>query len=147
MEKIGAMTFLGLREMPYASEILDGLNEAGYQCVCLTNKSQKSAEEILAKLGLDKKLRAIIGTKLIGPHKPSKEFTSAAAEKVGADAASSIMIGDSVYDYQTAQNFGMPCVLVATGGTPIEELKELCPDAAGIYPNMKAIVCEFFKLE
>ena len=144
MERIGAMTFLGLREMPYASEILDLLNAAGARCVCLTNKSQKSAEEIACRLGLDKKLFATIGTTLLGPHKPSREFTEAAAQKVGADASTSIMVGDSPYDYLTAQNFGMPCLLVATGGNPAEELAELCPRAAGIYPGMEALARGYF---
>lgn len=146
MERIGPMTFLGLREMPYASEILDRLNGAGIRCACLTNKSQKSADEILAHLGLDKKLCATIGTSLLGPHKPSREFTQAAAEKIGAEASTSLMVGDSPYDYQTAENFGMPCLLVATGGNPIEELRSLCPNAAGIYPDMESLCAGYFQL-
>ena len=139
MERIGAMTLLGLKPMPYAAEILDNLNAKGIRCVCLTNKSQKSAEEILKHLGLDKKLYAIIGTSLAGPHKPSCEFTGAAAQKVNASAQTSVMIGDSIYDYQTAQNFGMRCLLVATGGNDVDELKTLCPNADGIYRNMQEL--------
>ncbi len=146
MEKIGPLTFFGLKKMHFASEILINLNAKNLRCVCLTNKSQKSTEEILEKLNLASEFFAIIGTSLLGPHKPSKEFTAAAAQKVGTSADKALLIGDSVYDYQTAQNFVMPCLLVATGGDTLGELKTKCPKAFGVYENLEKLYNECFKI-
>ena len=146
MAAIPDLTFFGLRAMPHAREILEGLREIGVDCACLTNKSQKAAEEIIEKLEMSQLLKTVIGTTLLGPHKPAPEFTAMAMEMMQAQPQTSLMVGDSRYDYLTGENAAMGTLLVATGGDTAEELAKACPNALGIFSNLKDMAANFFKL-
>lgn len=146
MERIDEFVFLGLKPMPFAAELLGALKARGIRAACLTNKSQKSADDIMEKLGMGEFLECVIGTSLTGPRKPQPEFTKAALARMGADAASSILVGDSPYDYDAAQAGRMACALVATGGDTAEELAARCPRAEGIYSDLRALALGAFSI-
>lgn len=129
MEHIKDYELLGLKEMPHAREILQGLKSRGIKSALFTNKSQKSAENIIEFLNLGRFFEKIIGTDLHGARKPEKEFTLLALEKMNADFETSAVVGDSPYDYKAAKACGLMPILVATGGNSFESLESLCPGA------------------
>ena len=147
VERFPKYIFTGLSAFSGALEILRALKEQGMILACLTNKGQESAEKILQKLGMSEYLDAVIGTSLTSARKPDKEFTFLALEKLGLTPDETILIGDSPYDYQTGQNAGLEIYLTATGGDTLEELQELCPNAAGVYANMPTLARAVFNLE
>ncbi len=136
MEHIEEYELVGLKEMPHAREILQGLKSRGIKTALFTNKSQKSAEHIIEFLDLGHFFDRIIGTSLNGARKPEKEFTLLALEKMKSDFETSAVVGDSPYDYKAAKACALTPILVATGGNSFESLEILCPDA-NIFKNLR----------
>ena len=141
---IGGFELEGLKPMPYSSEILAILKSRGIKTAMLTNKGQKSAENIARHLGFDKYLSAIFGTTLNGARKPEKEFTQNALRKMNTAPSQCAIIGDSPYDYLAAKSCGAASMLVATGGGDFEKLKELCPGAQ-IFADLRSLSKSVFE--
>lgn len=106
-----------------ARELLADLNAAGARCGVLTNKRGYAAREVCTHLGLDPLLGGVFGANDVPWIKPDVRFTQHALAKLGGDAASTALVGDSPYDLQTAQNAGLACYLVTTGTHSAEELR------------------------
>ena len=132
--------------MPYADRILAALKERGLKLACFTNKQQKGADEILGKLGLDKYLDAVIATSLHSARKPDREFTEYALKTLSLEAAETVGIGDSPYDYKAARVCNVASALVATGGDPAADLREKCPEALGVYADFKELALGVFDI-
>ena len=52
-------------------------------------------------------------------------LTAFALKKLGTSSQETLYVGDSPYDYQTAQNVSMPCILLSTGTHSSDELSKL----------------------
>ena len=128
-----------LRPLPYVDKILPAIKERGVKIALLTNKAQEASEIILGHLGFARYFDAICGTTLHSVRKPDIEFTRRALSALNAEAKTSLMVGDSAYDYKTAKTAGMYSAMVATGATSIETLRETCPDSIGVYPSMREL--------
>jgi phosphoglycolate phosphatase len=132
--------------LPGAQSLLQNLSEQGLALAVVTNKIEAHAKGILAHLGLDGYLRAILGTGDGQPYrKPDPRFTMQALEILDCSSDDCIFVGDSPYDYATAEAACLPCHLVATGTHSIEQLKEET-NAAGIYPNLNEFAKKYFHL-
>ena len=55
--------------------------------------------------------------------KPKPDLVQAALEKIDAEAANAVMIGDTVWDVKAARAAGVPALTVLTGGFSEEELR------------------------
>lgn len=134
----------GLKAMPCARELLETLRAKKIQTACFTNKESQVAKKVLQYLKFDTLLDEIIGTTLEGYRKPMPEFTKSALLKLGANPQDTIIIGDSEFDYLSAQNCNIRSILVATGNDSVKKLKELCPNAIAVCKNMCEIREKFF---
>ncbi len=126
--------------LPGAREILATLRARGVQCASLTNKRGPDARAVCAHLGIAPLLVDVFGAGDTPWLKPQREFADHALRALGAGAAGTALVGDSVHDVATAQNAGLAFVGVTTGTHTAEELRaagavELFPDlaAAGAY--------------
>ncbi|PWT73871.1 MAG: noncanonical pyrimidine nucleotidase, YjjG family [Bacteroidetes bacterium] len=98
---------------PYAKEILDYLQNKGYQLHLITNGFEKTQYTKLQTAGLDGYFLEIITSEGSNSLKPNKEIFDYAFMKTGAQKNESIMIGDSVdVDIQGAINAGIDQVYV-----------------------------------
>ena len=102
---------------PYA-----GINEALAQIVgdadavaVATSKPTIFAERILDHFGLDAYFDAIVGAELDGRRSTKADVIGEALERLGADAADCVMVGDREHDVIGAAAHGIPCVGVAWG--------------------------------
>ena len=132
--------------LPGAGELLQALKQQGKQTAVFTNKIGDHSRAILKHLGLTQHLDAVIGTGDTDYRKPQPEFTRYALDRLGAQAADTIMIGDSPFDYQAAAGLDMACYLVATGSHTVDQLQAET-DAAGIYPDMPTLAAAVFGIE
>ena len=66
--------------------------------------------------------------------KPAPEALALAAERMGAPLAACVMVGDFIYDFQAAQNAGIPFILVRASGAEWEK------DAGFVYPTVAELV-------
>ena len=109
--------------LPGARELLQALVKAGATCAVFTNKRGYSAREVCAHLALAPLLKGIYGIGDTPWLKPDPEFTRYALAQLGANAADTLLVGDSPFDVQTARNGGLGFIGVPTGTHSADELK------------------------
>ncbi|MET0263526.1 MAG: HAD family hydrolase [Rariglobus sp.] len=127
----------GADPMPGALELLEKLSARGVTCAVFTNKLGSSAREVCAHLGFTPYVREIFGAKDTPWLKPAPEFTAHALAALGADAATTCLVGDSPWDVQAAHNAGFPCFAVTTGTHTETELR--AAGAEEVYANLTAL--------
>jgi phosphoglycolate phosphatase len=98
---------------------LEALARAGIKCGVCTNKPQAPADRLLAGLGLDRHFPVVIGGDSLPVRKPDPGHLDAVLERLGADPARAVMVGDSATDVLAAAASGVPCVLVSFGYTAV----------------------------
>jgi phosphoglycolate phosphatase len=127
-----ATMLTGGEPMPDALDLLARLHTNGVTTAVFTN------------LGFTRYTREVFGAKDTPWLKPEPEFTAHALKNLGADAASTCMVGDSPWDVQAAHNAGFPCFAVTTGTHTHEELSAAGAD--GVYASLSAIGAAQFSL-
>ena len=103
--------------------LLDALRAAGVQTAIVSNKFD---------LGTKKLNRLYFGDRIpvaVGEHeadgvmrKPAPDTVFEAMRALGADSATTVYVGDSNVDIETARNAGIPCISVSWGFRSAEEL-------------------------
>lgn len=114
----------GVEALPGARELIKILQAKGKQLAVLTNKNGAAARHILRHLDLDQSFEAIFGVEDTPYRKPDPAFTQALLKQLRANPKDCLLIGDSPFDFETAQNVTMPCCLVTTGSHTEEQLRE-----------------------
>jgi putative hydrolase of the HAD superfamily len=98
---------------PYTREILQYLENKGYDLHLITNGFESVQHSKLKHSGLDIFFGEVITSESSNSIKPNKEIFEYAFRKTGADPAKSIMIGDTIeVDIQGAINAGIDQVYV-----------------------------------
>lgn len=136
-------TFLdGLEALPGAIWILQELQKQRISSAIFTNKGQSVAGLICEHLGFTPCLSGIFGTaeKIHAPRKPEAEFTQNALKSLQAQASSTILIGDSDIDIESAHIASLRgSYAVATGTHSLAQLRELSHKPTQIFPNLHAL--------
>lgn len=83
--------------------------------VVLTNKPKQPSERILAGLGLRQLFDDVVGGDGPLPRKPDPAALFALMDAAGAEQGTTLLVGDSPIDYQTALNAGVQYCLVSFG--------------------------------
>lgn len=123
--------------LPGALELVRERAAAGVKLAAFTNKRGDHARRICAHLGLAPHLRGIFGAKDTPWLKPQPEFSAHALAALGAEPASTLLIGESPFDVAAARNGGFPCWAVTTGTHEAEPLREA--GAARIFDGLPAL--------
>ncbi|MGE0715297.1 MAG: phosphoglycolate phosphatase [Alphaproteobacteria bacterium] len=114
------------RTQPYDGvvETLELLASRGHRLGLCTNKPERATRLMLARLGLDRFLSAVVGGDTLAVRKPRPEPLLAALAGLGTAPAGAIMVGDNEHDVATAHGAGVPIVVVSYGysRTPLDEL-------------------------
>jgi len=120
-----------------ARELLESLNARGVACAVYTNKYGPSARRICAHLGVDPLLRAVYGAGDTAWLKPQREFTAHVLGALGADAATTCLVGDSPFDVEAALNGSLGFAGVTTGTHSAPELA--AAGGAAVYASLPEI--------
>lgn len=110
--------------LPGARDLLEALRARGVTCGVLTNKRGDAAREVCAHLGVTPLVAGIFGAGDTPWLKPQPEFAAHALAALGAAAATTALVGDSIYDLAAAQQAGLAFFGVTTGTHTAEELRE-----------------------
>ena len=81
----------------------------------LTNKPLGPSERILSGLGVRDLFDAVVGGDGPMPRKPDPSSLNALIHEAGAAAATSLLVGDSTIDLETAVRAGVRCCIVSFG--------------------------------
>jgi len=136
---------IGLEAMPGALELLRALHENGEKTAVFTNKVGPHARAACDHLGFTPLLDLVIGVKDTPWRKPDPEFTQYVLDKLGTSAEESLLVGDSPFDFISADKVGMDCRLVTTGTHSAKELSDL--DAISIHENLFDLANEAWGLD
>jgi phosphoglycolate phosphatase len=108
-------------------ESLDRFRAAGKQMAVLTNKPVRMSRHIVEGLGVGGHFFQVYGGNSFEVKKPSPVGVEALMREAAATRESTMMVGDSSVDVQTARNAGIRCCGVTYGFQP-ETLADPAPD-------------------
>ncbi len=108
--------------LPGARDLLESLHARGAKLAVFTNKHGPSSRTICEHLGITPLLDGIFGAVDTPWLKPQIEFALHVFKELGADAASTLLVGDSPWDVQAGKNGGFSSWCVTTGTHNAAEL-------------------------
>ena len=117
------------RLFPGVIGALRALAGAGCRLAICTNKPTALAGRLVASLGLDARMAALVGAGSVAERKPHPAPYHAAVARAGGVTARSLLVGDSATDRETARAAGVPCVLVPFGAAGASGAVALSPEA------------------
>jgi phosphoglycolate phosphatase len=113
--------------LPGAIDAVLDLYEAGYALGIVSQKLRYRVEAVLRREGLLDSFDTIIGGEDAPGFKPDPRGLLLALERLNAAAASSLYVGDTTIDADTARRAGVGFVGVLTGYAEPEELMAYAP--------------------
>jgi pyrophosphatase PpaX len=112
---------------PHVAEVLEQLEGGGIQLGIVTTKMRKSVEMGLAVTGIARYFETVVTYDDVEHAKPHPEPVVRAMEALGADAASTIMVGDNYHDIESGKNAGVQTAGVAWAHKGSEFLRQYKP--------------------
>ena len=113
-----------IRPLPGARELLDSLTEAGIPWAIATSGRMETAAVNLAALGVDPEKTPVVTRDQVKYAKPDPDLFLAAAERLGADIHTALVVGDSIWDMLAAQRARALGVGLLSGGYGLAELQQ-----------------------
>ena len=111
--------------LPGARDLLVAIKERGHRLVLASSGQQRHVDAFLDKLDARDLADDWTTSDDVESSKPAPDLLQVALKKLGAPTdASSVMIGDSVWDVEAAKKAGMPAIVVRSGGFGDDELRE-----------------------
>ena len=116
------------------ADVLDALEEGGWQLAVATGKSDRGLRHCLEKHGIAGRFVSL-QTADRHPSKPDPSMALQAIAEAGASPESSVVIGDTSFDMLMAVNAGARAIGVAWGYHDREELLEAGAVAVAAHPG------------
>jgi phosphoglycolate phosphatase len=123
--------------LPGARELLTQLRQQGCRTAVFTNKHGPSSRRTCTHLGIAGLLDGNFGATDTPWLKPAPEFAAYVLGRLGAEAATTLLVGDSPYDYAAARNGGLAFFGVTTGTHSAEELR--AAGATQVFPDLASV--------
>ena len=122
-----------------APELLEALRGRDLKVVVASSGEREVTERLLSVLGAAEALHAWVSGEQVESSKPDSDLLGLAMEKVSGGAA--LVIGDTVWDVESASKCDFPCLGVLTGGVSGAELREagaldVCESPAAITSDL-----------
>lgn len=118
--------------------ILEHFRKKGVTQIILSAMEQNFLEETIALKGITGYFDMIVGIK---DHLAEGKAEIAREALKGHDLQNGnyILIGDTIHDYEVAQELGIPCVLVADGHQSVERLRKLDCE---VVERLESLICK-----
>lgn len=117
-----------IKEFPYVREVLESLSGAGVKLGVVTSKIRRTTMMGLQRFGMAPYMSTIVTVDEVSEPKPSPEGIRKAMAELGADPATTLMVGDSQYDVLAAKNAGIKVAGVKWTEKGEDFLKQFGPD-------------------
>ncbi|MGG3281256.1 pyrophosphatase PpaX [Paenibacillus solani] len=117
-----------VKPFPHVNEVVERLHRHGLTLGIVTTKIRPSTMMTLEKFDLERFMSAVITVNDVEQPKPHPEPVLTAVERLGANPATTLMIGDSPVDIQSAKAAGVKAAAVAWSLKGEEKLMEYDPD-------------------
>jgi HAD superfamily hydrolase (TIGR01509 family) len=111
--------------LPGAHDLLVAITQRGHRLVLASSGHRRHVEVFLDKLDARELADEWTASEDVETSKPAPDLLRVALKKLGAPPdASSVMIGDSVWDIEAAKKAGMPAIAIRAGGFGDDELRD-----------------------
>lgn len=130
-----------LRLLPGARELLQAVAEAGHAVVLATSAPEHELARLRELLDAGEWVTAETSSEDVEQAKPDPGIIRVALDKAGVSAADAVMVGDAMWDVESAGKVGVPCVGVMTGGIGGDELRGA--GAVEVYDDAAAVLAAF----
>jgi HAD superfamily hydrolase (TIGR01509 family) len=111
--------------LPGARDLLVAVKERGHRLVLASSAQQRHVEAFLDKLDARDLADGWTSSADVEASKPAPDLLQVALKELGAPPdASSVVVGDSVWDIEAAKRAGMPAIAVRSGGFGDDELRQ-----------------------
>ena len=112
--------------VPYEGirEVLHTLQERGWQMAVASNKFDEGTKTLVKNIFPEVNFGAVYGNREGFPLKPDKALLDIIIKECGASVETTVMVGDSGVDMQTAKNAGVRSIGCSWGFRPRTELEE-----------------------
>ena len=105
-----------LRAFPGAVETVGELHRRGKKLAVVTSRTLPSTTMFLERIGLKHFFRQFVTPECTEKHKPNSEPAFFAMEKLGAQPAKTLFVGDAVFDIECGHAAGTDTAYVVWGG-------------------------------
>ncbi len=124
---------------PGILHLLTELKNSGIRTAIVSNKADFAVEK-LSRVYFGTLVDAAIGDREGARRKPEPDSVYEALDALGVSKEKAVYVGDSDVDLTTAENAGMPCVLVTWGFRSREELLKKGADPAYLAGNVNELL-------
>jgi phosphoglycolate phosphatase-like HAD superfamily hydrolase len=110
-----------VHQLEGVTDLLEACHEAGLRIVLASSSRADTTDKVLSMVEKAHLIEAVVpGSE--GASKPAPDLVESALERAGSHAA--FLVGDAVWDVESAARAGIPCVGLLTGGYSEAELRE-----------------------
>lgn len=120
-----------LRPLPGARELLEAIAERGWRAVLATSAGEEELSVLRDALDAEDLICAVTSAADAERAKPHPDIVASALQRIEADPAEAVMLGDTVWDVHAGRRAGVPTAAVLSGGIGREALEHA--GAAAIY--------------
>ncbi len=121
--------------------VLDALRESGAKLAICSSKLEPTAEIVIRDIGLDGYFDAICGSNRDSTRKDKRDLIPYALERLGGNADSAVMLGDTWYDAKGAAECGVDFIACSYGYGSDEAMEKYRPVAwAKTVGELKALL-------
>jgi phosphoglycolate phosphatase len=115
-------------------DLLEACRDAGLRIVLASSSQPDTTEKVLSMVEKAHLIEAVVpGSE--GPSKPAPDLVETALDRAGSSFA--FLVGDAVWDVESAARAGIPCVGLLTGGYSEAELREA--GAVAVYETPRTL--------
>ena len=115
---------------PGVKDTLNLLADRGFKLAIATNELRENLDMLLTTFGIGHLFKTTCCADEVSQPKPWPDMGREVLKRLDADAAQSLMLGDSICDIQMAQQNSMASCAVSWGATPIDRLLDTSPNLA-----------------
>lgn len=130
-----------IRPLPGAFEVLQRTKEQGSAVVIVTSAKPRDLPALLGPLGADEAIDDVVHGEETPRAKPAPDLFLRALQRTGADPASTVSLGDAVWDIEAAGRAGLQCVGVSSGGTDPCRLRQC--GAVAVYRDCTELLADW----
>ena len=118
-----------------AAEMVEAMRIRGLTVVIASSGEQEVTERLLSLVGAAESLHGWVAGDQVGDSKPAPDLLDAALEK--SPGSEAVVVGDTVWDVESARRSSLPCVGLLTGG--VSEAELLDAGAVDVYDSPATI--------
>lgn len=123
---------------PRAGELVEAIAGRGLAAVLATSGKEEDLEWMRPAIGAGEHLAGATTSSTVERAKPAPDLLVTAARENRLDPGRTVVVGDTLWDVEAAQDAGMPCIALLCGGLSRGEL--LDAGAAAVYDDPAALL-------